>query len=194
MIKPFGKVGRRGGLPRLLRLTIAIWLTALPAWLLCGLGKSAYPTLAEHPFVTPLFWAFFAFFTWALLRWLVRRPSPRAPGATSRDFLFWSRLLLAALIALPTAWTCAFLYEPAARLANGLFSVGAPREEYALVDRHAHEFVLDSPFWAPGFRWRVAHARLVQEGLAVGALAKLRLRRGGLGALWIETIDYEVFK
>lgn len=195
MSKPFGKVIRPGwGLTRAMRLTVALWGAAIPAWLLCGLGRSAYPTLAEHPFVTPLFWGFFAFFTVAFALWRRRRPSPRAPGESSRASLLAWRLVLALFVSLPTAWACAYLYEPAARLANGMFSVGPAREEHAMVDKHAGEFVLDSPYWAPGFRWRVAHAKFVPADLAVGSLATLRVRRGSLGAAWIEKIDYEVFK
>ena len=194
MIKPFGKVVRSGwGFTRAMRLTLALWGAAVPAWLLCGLGRAAYPTLAEHPFVSPLFWIFFVFFTLALARWLRRRPSPRPPGG-SRGWMFFWRVVLASLVALPTAWGCAYLYEPAARLANGMFSFGAPREQVAMVDRHAEEFVLDSPYWAPGFRWRVVHAKFIPADLTVGSFAKITLRRGGLGAAWIEKIEYEVLK
>jgi hypothetical protein len=195
VIKPFGKVIRSGwGLTRAMRLTVALWGAALPAWLLCGLGRSAYPTLAEHPFLRPLFLLFFAFFALALALWLRRKPSPRPPGQSGRVSMLVWRLVMAAFVALPTAWGCAYLYEPAARLANGMFSVGPPRTEHAMVDKHQNEFVLDSPYWAPGFRWRVVHAKFVPPDLTVGSLATLTLRRGGLGAQWVEKVQYEVLK
>jgi hypothetical protein len=194
-LRPFGKVVRTGwGLTRAMRLTLALWGAAIPAWLLCGLGRSAYPTLAEHPFFAPLFWIFSAFFTAAVALWLVRRPSPRPPGRSGRTSMILWRLVAAALIALPTAWACAALYDPAACLANGMLSIGPSREEHAMVDRFGDEFVLDSPYWAPGFRWRVVHAKFVPPDLRVGSLAKITLRRGGLGAAWVEKIEYEVLK
>ena len=195
MSKPFGKVVRGGwGFTRPMRLTLALWGAAIPAWLLCGLGRSAYPTLAEHPFVTPLFCVFFASFTPAIALWLRRRPSPRAPGDSGRTSLLLWRLLFALLVSLPTAWACAGLYEPAARLANGLFTFAPPQEEHAMVDRHGGEFVLDSPYWSPGFRRRIADAKAVPADLCVGSLATIRVRRGLLGAAWIESVAYEVLK
>lgn len=192
-IKPFGKAVRRGrGLTRPMRLTLALWGAALPAWLLCGIGRSAYPTLAEHPFSAPLFWIFAAFFTLSVAFWLRRKPSPRAPGESSRLTLLLGRLGLAALVAVPAAWLCARAYEPAARLANGLFSVGRPVQEHAMVDFHRGEFVLDSPYWEPGFRWKVSHAKFVPTFLKTGLLARITLRRGFLGAAWVEKVEYEV--
>ena len=121
------------------------------------------------------------------------RPSPRAPGTRSRTGLFVSRFLIALLIAFPSGFVSSILYEPALKLSNGL--VGGTRTvEYAIVGRDGSGWVLDSPYWGHGFRWTVMETAAMPPDLTAGSVAKVTLRRGLLGAQWIESVEYTVLK
>jgi hypothetical protein len=195
MTKPFGKSVHHGrGLTRGLRLTIALWIAALPAYFLCGYASRKYATLSDSPFFWPAAWGFVLFYATALARWFRRRPSPRAPGTSSRKGLFISRFLLSLFIAFPAGLVSSLLYEPAFKLANGLGSPGSPVVEHALVDRVDSKWVLDSPYWESSFRWDVKNIAALPEDLTAGSVAKITLRRGLLGARWIESIQYTVLK
>jgi len=123
-----------------------------------------------------------------------RRPSPRAPGTSSRTGLFVSRFLLSLLVAFPAGFVSSLLYEPAFKLANGLVSPGSPVVEHAMVDKVDATWFLDSPYWEAKFRWQVADQASVPADLTAGSVAKITLRRGLLGARWIESIEYSVLK
>jgi hypothetical protein len=135
----------------------------------------------------------FAFFyAVALALWLRRRPSPRAPGTSSRTGLFISRFLLCLLLSFPLGIVSAFLYEPALEVANGISSLGPRIVEHAMVDRHGDQWVLDNPYWQASFQWNVREPSALPPGLTVGSLAKITLRTGLLGARWIESVEYTV--
>lgn len=195
MVKPFGKSVHHGRtLTKGLRFTIALWVAAVPAYFICRHVDRTAPTLSSSPFFTPAFIGFTLFFAVTMALWLKRRPSPRAPGSSSRTGLFISRLLLSLLLALPAGLVCAFLYEPAFKLANSLGGLGPRRVEYAIVDQVNAEWVLDSPYWKGDFRWTIRDSSTLPEGLKPGSLAKMTVRQGLLGALWIQSIDYTVLK
>ncbi|HVR86573.1 MAG TPA: hypothetical protein VMU54_19780 [Planctomycetota bacterium] len=193
MTKPFGKPLHHGrGLTKGLRLTISLWCAAFPAWLVCRPAAKRYPTLAEDPFFWPALFGFAVFYAVALALWLRRRPSPRAPGTSSRAGLFISRFLLCLLLSVPLGMASAILYEPALEVANGISSLGPRIVEHALVDRHGDHWVLDNPYWQAGFQWSVRDPSALPPGLTVGSLAKITLRTGLLGARWIESVEYTV--
>ena len=195
MPKPFGKPApRRFGLTRLMRLTVALWGAAIPAYFLCRWASDGYPTLAERPFFWPSTVAFVLFYAIAIALWLRRRPSPRGPWESTRTTLFIGRLLLGLMVALPVALLSALLYDPAFKLANGLASPGRGVEEIALVERQGSAVYLDSPYWAPGFRWKVPEKTFVPPDLASGSIARFKLRRGLLGALWVDGVEFTVLK
>lgn len=195
MVKPFGKPVHHGrGLTRGLRLTIALWVAALPAYFLCGDATRKYATLSDSPFFWPASAGFTLLYAVSLARWFRRRPSPRAPGTSSRTGLFVSRFLLSLLIAFPAGLVSSLLYEPAFKLANGLGSPGSPVVEHAIVDRDGAGWALDSPYWDAKFRWEVKDLKAAPSDLTAGSVAKLTLRRGLLGARWIESIEYTVLK
>lgn len=195
MAKPFGKPVHHGrGLTKGLRLTIALWIAALPAYFLCSTASRKYATLSESPFFGPAALGFTIFYATALARWFRRRPSPRAPGSSSRTGLFISRFLLSLLIAFPAGFVSSLLYEPAFKLANGLFSPGSRVVEHAMVDKQDSKWFLDSPYWETKFRWEVADPAAVPPDLTAGSVARITLRRGLLGARWIESIEYSVLK
>jgi len=193
MTRPFGKPVHHGwSLTRGVRLSIALWGAAIPAYLLCAGESKAYPTVADRPFFWPAAVVLTLFYALTLALWLKRRPSPRPPGASSSTGLFISRFLVALLLAFPAGLVTSFLYGPALALANGLGSHGAPTVEHALVDRQASGWVLDSPYWEPGFRWPIANSSSLPKDLAPGSLARLKVRRGLLGARWVESVEYVV--
>jgi len=193
MTKPFGKTVHHGrGLTRGLRLSIALWGAAFPAWLLCRPAAKRVPTLAEDPFFWPAVVGFVLFYAVALALWLRRRPSPRAPGTSSRTGLFLSRFFLSLLLALPLGFVSALLYEPAFELANGLSAFSSPTVEYAMVDKRDGRWVLDNPYWQHDFRWTVPSSAALPSDLTVGSLATLKVRTGLLGARWVESIEYTV--
>lgn len=195
MTKPFGKSVHHGrGLTKGLRLAIALWIAAIPAYPLCSYAAKKYATLSESPFFAPAGLAFAIFYAAAMARWLRRRPSPRAPGTSSRTGLFISRFLLSLFIAFPAGFVSSLLYEPAFKLANGLLSPGSPVVEHAMVDKVDSTWVLDSPYWETKFRWEVVNPGSVPPDLTAGSVAKITLRRGLLGARWIESIEYSVLK
>ena len=195
MVKPFGKPVHHGrGLTKGLRLTIALWVAALPSYFICGTATRKYATLSEIALFGPAALGFTLLYAVALARWFRRRPSPRAPGTSSRTGLFISRFLLSLFIALPTGFVSALLYEPALKLANGMFSPGSPVVEYAMVDKDDAKWVLDSPYWDSKFKWEVVDAAALPKDLSTGSVAKVTLRRGLLGARWIESIEYTVLK
>src|SRR5579864_6631581 len=183
MTKPFGKPLHHGrGLTRGLRLTIALWCAAFPAWLVCRPAARRYPTLAADPFFWPAVVAFAAIYAVALTLWLRRRPSPRPPASSSRAGLFLSCFLLSLLLSVPLGFASAYLYEPALEVANGLCSFGPRHVEHALVDRTGERWVLDNPYWEAGFRWSVRDSSNLPSDLTVGSLATITLRTGVLGA------------
>ncbi|MBI3856378.1 MAG: hypothetical protein HY293_11885 [Planctomycetes bacterium] len=195
MTKPFGKSVHHGrGLTKGLRLTIALWVAALPAYFLCGAATRKYPTLSESPFFWPATWGFMIFYASAFALWLRRRPSPRAPGSSSRTGLFISRFLLSLFIAFPAGLVSSLLYEPAFKLANGMFSPGSRIVEHALVDKVDSAWVLDSPYWEHNFRWKVPRTIQVPPDATPGSVAKITMRSGLLGARWIESVEVTVLK
>jgi hypothetical protein len=195
MTKPFGKPAHHGlALTKGLRLSIALWGAALPAYFLCQYAESSYPTLAESPFLAPATLGFTLFYAVAMALWLRRRPSPRAPGTSSHGSLFLSRFLLALFIATPAGFASAYLYQPALKLVNGLASTPKPVVEHALVDHADSGWVLDSPTWEHGFRWKLKTVVPPPADLTPGSLAKLTLRTGLLGARWIQSVEYTVLK
>ncbi len=192
MTKPFGKPTHHGrGLTRGLRLTIALWCAAFPAWLICRPAAGRRPPLAEDPFFWPAVVGFAIFYAAALALWLRRRPSPRAPGYSSRTGLFVTRFLLCLLLSVPLGIASALLYEPAFELANSLGGVGET-VEHAMVEKQGVDWVLDNPYWEGGFRWKVREPGALPPDLTVGSVAKITLRSGLLGARWIESIEYTV--
>ncbi len=195
MTKPFGKPTRKNlGFTRWMRLTVALWVAAGPAYFLCQLGSAGYPTLAKRPFFWPSVIGFGLLYAFSIAGWLRRRPSPRGPWESGRTKLLLVRFALALLVAAPVGFLSGYLYDPMLRLANGILSLGPSGSETALVDRHGGEFVLDSPYWEPGFRWKIPHARLLRSDLSPGSVARVSFRRGGLGARWVDKIDYTVLK
>lgn len=179
-------------LTRGLRLTIALWCAAFPAWLLCRPAARRSPTLAEDPFFWPAVVGFAAFYAVALALWLRRRPSPRPPGSSSRAGLLVSRILLCLLLSAPLGLVSAFLYEPAFEVANGLGALGGRTVEHAMVGRHDDTWILHSPYWLEGFHWKVRDPGSLPPDLTVGSVARITLRTGLLGARRIETIEYTV--
>ena len=195
MTKPFGKPVHHGlSLTKGLRLTIALWGAAIPAYFLCGYGTKAYPTVSESPFFWPATFGFVIFYASAIALWLRRRPSPRAPGGIGRIGLFINKFLLSLLIAFPAGLVSSYLYEPALKLANGLGSPGHRIVEHAMVDKVDSTWVLDSPYWEHGFRWTVTDVAAMPRDVTRGSLATLTIRTGLLGARWIESIEYTVFR
>jgi hypothetical protein len=194
MAKPFGKPVHHGRtLTKGLRLTIALWVAALPAYFLCAYASRKYATLSESPFFWPAAWAFAGFYTLSLTRWLARRPTPRPPGR-GRTGLMIGYVLLAFLISFPTGLVSSLLYEPALKLANGLGSFPTRTVEHALVDKVDSQWVLDSPYWTHEFRWTVKNVLDMPPGVTAGSLARITLRSGLLGARWVESIDYTVLR
>lgn len=195
MPKPFGKVARRRmGLTRSMRLAVALWVAALPAFFLCRVPARGRPTLSEDAFFWPSALGLGLFYAVAIALWLRRRPSPRGPWESSRFRLFAGRFLLALLVAAPMGFATAYGYQPALALANGLVPLGDRATEHAMVVRDGSGFALDSPYWEAPFRFRIPPSAAVPRDLAAGSLAKLALRRGLLGARFVESIEYEVLR
>jgi hypothetical protein len=195
MPKPFGKPVRSGWeFTRGARFAAAVFLAALPAYPLAGWAANAYPTLVPRPFFWGSALLLAAFYAIAGALWLRRRPSPRPPGQSSRAGLFAARFFLVLLAAAPAALASAFLYDPALRLANGLLSFGPPFPAHAMLEKRPSGFVLASSYWGPDFHWPVAPSRPLPPDAAGGSLAILTLRRGALGAPWVEKIELEPFK
>ena len=194
MAKPFGKPVHHGRtLTKGLRLTIALWVAAFPAYLLCRYATTKYPTVAESPFFWPATWIFAGFYASSLLRWLIKRPTPRPPG-TGRVHLLIGYTLVAILIAFPSGLVSSLLYEPALKLANALGSPRSHTVQHALVDRADARWVLDSPYWAHNFRWIVPDAAAMPPDITPGSPARLTIRTGLLGARWVEKVDYTVLR
>jgi hypothetical protein len=194
MAKPFGKPVHHGRtLTKGLRLTIALWVAALPAYFLCAYASKKYATLSDSPFFWPAAWAFALFYALSLTRWLAKRPTPRPPGS-GRTGRMIGYFLVASLIAFPTGLVSSLLYEPAFKLANGMGSLGGRTVEHAMVDKVDAQWVLDSPYWSNDFRWTVKNVTAMPPDLTPGSLATITLRTGLLGARWIESVDYTVLK
>jgi hypothetical protein len=193
MPKPFGKpVLHRLALTPAMRLSLALLGAALPAYLIGHVAASGYPTLAPRPFFWGAALVLAVFYAAATARWLRRHPSPRPPGASSRRGLFVSRFLLTLLLALPAGFLSAFLYGPALTLANGLVSPGSSETELAMaLVRPDGEVELHLLYRAPGSTWTVPTSRLRPREAAPWMSARMTLRRGILGAQWVERIDYE---
>jgi hypothetical protein len=195
MTKPFGKPVHHGwSLTKGVRLTIALWGAAIPAYFLCGYGTTAYPTVSESPFFWPATCGFMLFYAMTMAYWMRRRVSPRAPGTSSSTGLFISRLLLALLVAFPAGLASSYLYEPALKLANGLGSPRRQTVEHAMVDKVDSKWVLDSPYWEHGFHWTVKDVAAMPRDIVPGSLAKITTRTGLLGARWVQSVEYTVFR
>lgn len=195
MPKPFGKVGRPGlGLTKGMRLVIAVWAAAIPAWLICRIPARSRPTLADSPFYWTAALLLGLFYAIMIALWLRRRPSPRGPWESSRSKIFAVRFLLALLLAAPAGFATAWFYEPALTVANGMVPVGGRSTEHALVVRDGNGFALDSPYWEPPFRFRIPPTDAVPGDLAPGSLARLTLQRGILLARFVRNIEYEVLR
>jgi hypothetical protein len=195
MPKPFGKVARRGmGFTRPMRLVVALWAAALPAFLLCRIPARERPTFAEDAFFWPAALGLGLFYAVAGALWLRRRPSPRGPWESSRSRLFVGRFLLALLVAAPLGFATSYFYQPAFTLANSLVPLGESPPEFALVVKDGNGLALDSPYWAPPFRFKVPRTDDAPKDLAAGSLAKLTLHRGLLGARFVRKIEFEVLR
>jgi hypothetical protein len=195
MPKPFGKPAHaRLGLTRGTRFLIALWGAALPAYIISSLAAGRYPPLSGDPFFWPSALGFIGLETILIVRWLRSRPSPRGPWEGGRPALLAGRILLALLVATPAGLASAFLYEPSLELANGMLTVGAPQEEYAMVAQPEAPVALDLLYAHPPFRITLSDPRFQREGLGAGSLATLTLRRGILGARWIQKVQYEVLR
>lgn len=196
MPKPFGKPlpGTRS-LSRGMRLSVALLAAAIPAYFIGRFAAAGYPTIAAHPFFGGAALVFAIFYSTATALWLRRRPSPRPPGASSRVGLFVGRFLLTMLLALPAGLLSAFLYGPALTLANGMISPGGPVTEHAMaVVRSDGEVELQLLYREPGATWKVTQSRLLPREKAPWLAARMTVRRGCLGAQWVEKIDYEALK
>ena len=194
MAKPFGKPVHHGRtLTKGLRLTIALWVAALPAYFLCATASKKYATLSDSPFFWPAAWIFTLFYAVSLTRWLAKRPTPRPPGA-GRTGRMIGYALLAFLIAFPAGLVSSLLYEPALKVANGRGSFRSRTVTHAMVDKVDAQWVLDSPYWAHDFHWTVKNVGEMPPDLSAGSLARITLRNGLLGARWIESIDYTVLR
>lgn len=195
MMKPFGKPVRAGlGLTRGMRFTLALWVAALPAWLLCLWGARRYPTLADRPFFWPSIIGFWALYGVTIALWLRRRPSPRGPWESSRTKLFLVRLALGLLIAAAPAFLSGYLYNPALKMANGILTMGRGEVEIALVDKRQNQYVLDSPYWGPDFQWPITDTSILPKDVTIGSIARVRIRRGLLGARWVDKIEFTVLR
>jgi hypothetical protein len=195
MPKPFGKPAHaRLGLTPAARLLIALWGAALPAYVISSLAAGRYPPLSGDPFFWPSAFGFIGLETFLIVRWLRARPSPRGPWESGRRALLVGRILLALLVATPAGLATAFLYEPTFELANGMLSFGAAQQEYAMVAHPDPPVALDLLYAHPPFRINLSDPRFQQERLGAGSLATITLRRGLLGARWIEKVEYEVLR
>jgi len=193
--KPFGKPVHHGRtLTKGLRLTIALWGAAVPAYFLCAYATRSYATLGDSPFFWPATFGFMTFYAVSIAIWLRRRISPRAPGESSRTGLLITRFLLALLIAFPTGLVSSLLYAPAFKLANGLGSLGSPTVEHAMVTRVDGRWYLDSPYWRDNFRWQIKDVDAIPKDITDGSVAKVTFRTGLLGARRIASIEYTVLR
>lgn len=192
MVKPFGKVIQRGNrLTPSLRLAILLAGAALPAWLIFLVPARGFPTLAPRPFGWPMALLLGAFFTWALARWLKRRPVPRAPGEGRTGRLLLQTVCSLAL-SLPVAALCAHLYTPALTLANGLVTAGGS-VEHALVARTPGGFVVTSPYWRNDAAWSLSKPDRLPDKLVPGSYARLNVCRGLFGVRWVRSVELAVF-
>jgi len=196
MPKPFGKPVHDGlGFTRGMRLALALLVAAVPAFFIGLLAAGSYPTIEERPFFWTSAIVLALFYAAATAGWLRRRPSPRPPGSGGRFKLFLVRFLLTLLLALPAGLLSAFLYGPALKIANGMLSPGGPQVEHAMVVRTpSNDIVLHFLYHESGTTWTIPYTRLVPKETAPWTFARLTMRRGLLGARWIEKIDYEALK
>jgi len=196
MPKPFGKpVMHRLALTRGMRLSIALLVAALPAYFIGHFAASGYPTIASRPFFGTAALVLAVFYASTTALWLRRRPSPRAPGTSSRFGLFVARFFLTMLLALPAGLLSAFFYGPALTLANGMISPGGSETEPAMaLVRPNGDVELRLLYREPAATWTVPTSRLRPRETATWMTARLTLRRGCLGAQWVEKVDYEVLK
>jgi hypothetical protein len=176
-----------------MRLVLALLLAAVPAFLIGSLTANSYPTLAVRPFFGASAVIFAVFYAGATALWLLKRPSPRPPGS-GRLRLFMVRFLLMLLLSVPAGLLSALLYGPALTLLNGMVSPGSPEIEPAMAVAQKGECELHLLSRTPGSTWKVPHARLMPAESYPWTFAKLTLRRGCLGAVWVEKIDYEYLK
>jgi hypothetical protein len=194
MPRPFGRPIHTGlGLTRGMRLVLALLLAAIPAFFIGSLTESSYPTLSVRPFFGASAAVFAVFYAGATAIWLLKRPSPRPPGA-GRFRLFMVRFLLLLLLSVPAGLLSALLYGPALTLLNGMISPGSPEIEPAMAVPQKGECELHLLYRTPGTTWKVPHARLMPAESCPWTLAKLTLRRGCLGAVWVEKIEYEYLR
>ena len=122
------------------------------------------------------------------------RPSPRPPGQGGFK-LFVVRFLLTLVLAVPAGLLSAWLYGPALKLANGMLSPGGPQTERAMAVRTGEGDVeLHLLYHEPGTLWKIPYTRFMPKEKAPWMAATLTLRRGILGARWIEKIEYEILK
>ena len=63
-----------------------------------------------------------------------------------------------------------------------------------MVDKVDAQWVLDSPYWSHDFHWTVKNVPAMPQDVSPGSLARVTIRRGLLGARWIEAIDYVVLR
>jgi hypothetical protein len=176
------------------RLTIALWVAAIPAYFLGSFGSHRYPTLSESPFFRPLTIGFILLYAIAIVRWLRHRPHPHGPWRSGCLSIGVGRFLLALLVAAPAGFASGYLYEPAFMIANGMFATGNATQEHAMVAETSPRPVLDLLYATPPFRWKVRDQRFIPADLVAGSLATLTVRSGFLGALWVEKVEYEALK
>ncbi len=196
MPKPFGKPVLSGlGFTRSMRLAIALLVTAVPAFFIGHLAAASYPTIENHPFFWTAAIVLAIFYALATARWLKKRPSPRPPGGGGGFKLFVVRFLLTLVLAVPAGLLSAYLYGPALKLANGMLSPGGPQVERAMAVRNGDGDVeIHLLYHEPGTLWKIPYTRFMPKEKAPWMTATLTLRRGLLGARWIEKIDYEFLR
>jgi len=192
--KPFGKPSPgRARFPRLTVIAL-LFLGASPvAYFALSSTSRSYLTLVQDAFFWPSAAVFGFFLAAAGVRWMKRRPTPRAPGEGPSSGVGFSRRLLALFLSAPFALSCAFLYQPGLTIINGWLSPGATRTAHALVEIRGRVPVLRSPYWPPDFQVEVTTAE-VPETVPAGSLARLTLARGLLGVTWIRGIEFEEFR
>ncbi len=190
--KPFGKAHRSfWNLPILTRgviITLALGPIAFVAFL--SPAKS-HPTLSEGPLVIPSLVGFTLLTSVALTLWWRRKPSPRGPGESSRMKITLLRFFLSLFVAVPVGFIASVCYTPAFTALNGWFSGGAERTIHAFVRKQDGMTVLTSPYWGSSFQAKIHRLEDLPKESTGTTVAKLTLRRGVMGALWIEKIEYE---
>jgi hypothetical protein len=146
----------------------------------------------------PLWWPSVVGFTLLIATsgalWLKRSPSPRAPESSSSMKIFLGRFFLCLVLAIPVGLFSALLYQPAFATLNGALSTSSSRTLYAIVQQREGVAYLTSPYWGGSYAAIIRRPEHLPKPGASTTVAKVTLRRGALGALWIQNIDFEYLK